>query len=202
MAWGGGELAELPNNESVRDLGAVSSEPLCAAVGRLPPEAWREDSSRQALFDVHRHTQSVVLLFVDVEQWPHLVVRRAAGWAHLGAVADSLMDAVVQANYPPGGVRLRAMVVRLPAGARIAPHRDRHDSFRQSHRIHIPLTTNPRVRFHVDGVPRSLPAGRAFEINNQKPHSVMNNGATDRVHFIFDYLPAAQLAAPGLAHTL
>ena len=194
-------MAELPNNSSVRDLGAVSGEPLRAAVERLPPGAWREDSSRQALFDVHRHTQSVVLLFVDVEQWPRLVVRRAAGWARVGTVAGPLMDAVVRAHYPPGGVRLRAMVVRLPARARIAPHRDRHESFRQSHRIHIPLATNSRVRFHVDGVPHSLAAGRAFEINNQKPHSVMNNGATDRVHFIFDYLPAAQLAAPGLART-
>ena len=192
-------MAELPNNGSVRDLGAVPADRLREEVDRLAPATWREDASRQACFDVHRDTQSVVILFVDVERWPRLVVRRAPGWAHLGGAAEALANVVINANYAVGGLVLRAMVVRLPARARIAPHRDRHDSFRRSHRIHVPLATNPRVRFHVDGVPHSLATGRAFEINNQKPHSVMNNGATDRVHFIFDYLPPAQLAAPDLA---
>jgi hypothetical protein len=31
--------------------------------------------------------------------------------------------------------------------------------------------------------------GDAYEINNQKNHSVMNSGKEDRVTFIFDYLP-------------
>lgn len=194
-------MAELQNNESVRDLGVAPCEPLRTAVDGLSPEAWREDASRQAEFEVHGATQSLVLLFVDVDEWPRIAVRQAAGWPRLGGVAQPLMDELIDAHYAPGGVVLRAMVVRLPTRARIAPHRDKHDSFRQSHRIHVPLTTNPRVRFLVDGVPHSLAAGRAFEINNQKPHSVMNNGATDRVHFIFDYLPAERLAGADRAQS-
>ena len=31
--------------------------------------------------------------------------------------------------------------------------------------------------------------GQAYEINNQKTHSVMNKGPTDRINFIFDYVP-------------
>ena len=31
--------------------------------------------------------------------------------------------------------------------------------------------------------------GQAYEINNQKAHSVMNKGSTDRINFIFDYVP-------------
>jgi hypothetical protein len=31
--------------------------------------------------------------------------------------------------------------------------------------------------------------GKAYEINNQRNHSVMNNGSEDRITFIFDYLP-------------
>ena len=34
-----------------------------------------------------------------------------------------------------------------------------------------------------------LEVGQAYEINNQKTHSVMNKGDTDRINFIFDYLP-------------
>jgi hypothetical protein len=33
--------------------------------------------------------------------------------------------------------------------------------------------------------------GRAYEINNQLPHSVLNTGSEDRISFIFDYLPPA-----------
>lgn len=183
----------------VRDLGDVCCEPLRAAVAGLDPAAWRADAYRQDSFEVHRATESVLLLFVDAESWPRIEVRRAAGWEHLGAVALQLMQRIVADHYPPGGVFLRAMAVRLPAGGRIAPHRDRHDSFRFSHRIHVPLATNARVRFLIDGAPHHLAAGRAFEIDNQRSHSVLNNGATPRDHFIFDYLPPDGIAAPGVA---
>ena len=32
-------------------------------------------------------------------------------------------------------------------------------------------------------------SARPYEINNQKIHSVMNKGDTDRINFIFDYVP-------------
>jgi aspartyl/asparaginyl beta-hydroxylase (cupin superfamily) len=62
-------------------------------------------------------------------------------------------------------------------------------TFRVSHRIHIPLTTHPRVRFMIDGRPYQFEVGQAYELNNQLTHSVMNSGKDDRINFIFDYLP-------------
>ena len=61
--------------------------------------------------------------------------------------------------------------------------------FGLGHRIHVPIVTNPRVRFMIDGRPYQLEVGQAYEINNQKTHSVMNKGDTDRINFIFDYVP-------------
>ena len=66
-----------------------------------------------------------------------------------------------------------------------------HPSFAAGHRIHVPITTNPRVRFTIDGRPCRMEIGQAYEINNQKMHSVMNGGTEDRITFIFDYLPSA-----------
>jgi aspartyl/asparaginyl beta-hydroxylase (cupin superfamily) len=57
----------------------------------------------------------------------------------------------------------------------------------------VPITTNPRVRFMIDGRPHQLQVGRAYEINNQKNHSVMNKGDEARITFIFDYVPPAEL---------
>ena len=183
----------------VRDLGPAACEPLRQAVAGLDRSAWQADVSRQDAFEVHRATESVLLLFVDAEQWPRLSIRRAAGWDALGPVAQPLIDSLIGAHYATGGVVLRAMVVRLPAAGRIAPHRDKHASFQRSHRLHVPLATNGRVRFLVDGVPWRLAEGRAYELDNQRTHSVLNNGPLPRDHLIFDYLPPAHLAAPGLA---
>ena len=46
----------------------------------------------------------------------------------------------------------------------------------------------------IDGRPHPLAVGRAYEVNNQKNHSVMNKGTEDRITFIFDYLPPDVIA--------
>jgi hypothetical protein len=38
--------------------------------------------------------------------------------------------------------------------------------------------------------PFKLEVGQCYEINNRMMHSVANKGDTDRIHFIFDYVPA------------
>jgi hypothetical protein len=53
----------------------------------------------------------------------------------------------------------------------------------------VPISTNARVRFTIDGRPVHMEIGQAYEINNQKAHSVMNKGTNDRINFIFDYVP-------------
>ena len=46
----------------------------------------------------------------------------------------------------------------------------------------------------IDGRPYQFEVGQAYEINNQKQHSVMNKGSDDRITFIFDYVPPGPLA--------
>jgi hypothetical protein len=41
----------------------------------------------------------------------------------------------------------------------------------------------------IEGRPYQMEVGQAYEINNQKSHSVMNKGNEDRINFIFDYVP-------------
>ena len=71
-----------------------------------------------------------------------------------------------------------------------------HASFRCGHRIHVPITTNRRVWFTIDGRPYQLEVGQAYEVNNQKQHSVANRGAEERITFIFDYIPPGPLKYP------
>jgi len=180
----------------IRDLGPVPCETLIDAVRRLDETAWAQERYRQQACEAHRSTQASVLGLRDARRWPRLAVVHADGRHPRGDSAWPVMNAIVACGYELGGVVIRAMAVRLPAGGRIAPHVDTHASLRLSHRIHVPLVTNPRVRFFIDGVPHRFAAGRAVEINNQLSHSVMNDGPDDRVHLIFDYLPPERLAEP------
>jgi aspartyl/asparaginyl beta-hydroxylase (cupin superfamily) len=111
-----------------------------------------------------------------------------------------LMHDIIRKHYPPGGTIIRAMAAKLAAGGKIKPHHDKHPSFHCGHRIHVPITTNPRVRFMIEGRPYQFTVGQAYELNNQKQHSVMNKGTEDRITFIFDYVPPGPLAyVPGKA---
>ena len=178
----------------LRDLGPVAVEPLTKAVLALTEDDWRAQSIRQDEYEVHRQTQSIVLVFTDGQGWPNIEVKKEAGWDLLAELAMPLIHNVLAEHYEPGGTIIRAMAARLPADNIIKPHVDRHPSFHSSHRIHVPLTTNSRVRFMIDGRPYRLVVGRAYELNNQKNHSVMNKGSQDRITLIFDYLPAQVVA--------
>jgi hypothetical protein len=182
--------------EPLRDLGPVQVAPLKDAVLSLPPAAWLEQIQRQQNYDVHRYTQSVVLFFTDGSGWPSITVTKEPGWDRLAHVAVPLMHDLIERFYAPGGTIIRAMAAKLLAGAVIKPHCDSHPSFHSGHRIHVPITTNPRVRFHIDGRPYQFEVGRAYEINNQLMHSVMNRGVDDRITFIFDYVPPHILGRP------
>ncbi|MCH9693519.1 MAG: aspartyl/asparaginyl beta-hydroxylase domain-containing protein [Gammaproteobacteria bacterium] len=173
----------------LRELGDVDSSALRDLILAQDDDAWREDAYRQKTFDVHYDTQSILLLFVDLERWPDIVVSREAGWPRLADVALPLMDDIISRCYPPGGTVIRAMAAKLLAGKNVTPHTDKHESFHRGHRIHVPITTNPRVRFMIDGRPYQFQPGQAYEINNQMRHSVANKGKEDRITFIFDYVP-------------
>jgi len=179
-------------DQPLRELGVVDSAALRETILGQDEVAWREDSFRQEEFDVHRQTESILVLFLDIKKWPELAVSREPGWNRLADAAIPLMDEIIRNHYPPGGTIIRAMAAKLVSGGKITPHIDRHPSFHAGHRIHVPITTNPRVRFMIDGQPYQFEPGKAYEINNQKMHSVMNKGKEDRITFIFDYVPPSE----------
>ena len=177
----------------IRELGPVDSDALGQAILNQDEEAWLEEKHRQQAYDVHRETESIVMVFVDLDDWPNMAIKKEPGWDRLAAVAVPVMHDVIGRFYPKGGTIIRAMAAKVLAGGKIKPHRDSHPSFGRGHRIHVPIQTNPRVRFMIDGRPYKLQVGQAYEINNQKQHSVMNKGTEDRITFIFDYVPPEEL---------
>ncbi len=175
-----------------RCLGPVDVGALRDRILAMEADAWAEQAVRQQTYEVHRDTESIVMLFCD-EAWPDGEIYREAGYDRLADVATPVIDHIIETYYEPGGILLRAMAAKLNARGRINPHRDSLHSFHIGHRIHVPLTTSTSVRYTISGKPYSFDVGNAYEINNQRLHSVLNMGADDRISFIFDYVPPDQV---------
>jgi hypothetical protein len=171
----------------IRPLGAVDATRLTERVLATEEAAWYTDNRRQDDYEVHAETQSIILVFFT--GWPEVHVSHAHGWDGFNDVAMPVIDTLVARHYRPGGLVLRIVLARLLPGKSIDLHYDRHPSFDIAHRVHVPLLTNPGVEFTVGPQQIAPRAHQAFELNNKLPHSVVNRGATARVHLIFDYAP-------------
>lgn len=173
----------------LKTLGPVNHAPLKAAMLAATPEMWLEEQLRQKSFDVHAKTHSMILLFA--EGWPDIQVKKHSAWDRYSAYALPLIRQIIRDHYQPHGTVIRAMLAKLLAGKAIDEHMDEHPSFAVGHRIHVPLVTNDRIRFMIDGDDFYLKEGIAYEVSNLDYHAVANESDEDRVHFIFDYVEDA-----------
>lgn len=80
-------------------------------------------------------------------------------------------------------------LLRLGAGSVIHEHRDPGAAYADGFfRIHVPITSNDQTRFVVGGEALVMHPGECWYANFSLPHSVRNDGATDRVHLVLDGL--------------
>ena len=115
--------------------------------------------------------------------------------ADRGGVVEAAAAAAAPYGYA-SPVYPKAMLARLAAGGRIARHTDPETgpSHVFTHKIHVPLQTDPRATLTVGGADFHLEAGHAWEVNNLAPHEAFNGGAYDRVHFIFEVFDGSRAA--------
>jgi hypothetical protein len=93
----------------LRELGEIDAAPLVDAILSLGDDAWREEKYRQEAFDVHKHTESVVMVFVNLEVWPIIEIKKEPGWDRLARVGVPVMHDIIDRCYPKGGTIFRAM---------------------------------------------------------------------------------------------
>ncbi len=178
--------------QSVRQLCPVDIVQLRAAVLAIPEAVWAaENNAKPNRYDALDQARHIVFRFVtETDDW-----RRSDDfplWAQWRALLE---PALSQATEPYGyasGAYPRIMLARMPPGGAIHPHRDANPAAKWPHKIHIPLQTNDKVTFFVDGVGHHFPEGLAVEVNNMGVHAVANQGDRDRIHLIFEYFDLDQ----------
>lgn len=106
-------------------------------------------------------------------------------WQDLPALAQSphLSQFIHSLACPVKSVRL----MRLHPGAVIKPHKDHGLCLEQGEaRLHVPLQTNERLNFYVNGKKVPMQAGDLWYINADQEHRVENQGTEARINLVID----------------
>jgi len=99
------------------------------------------------------------------------------------ANSEHFRSALNMFECPLQAVRL----MKLTPGSRIKEHTD-HDLAAETGtaRLHVPIVTNDKVEFLLNGTRVVLAEGECWYLRLSEPHSVANNGDSDRVHLVID----------------
>jgi len=190
---------ELNENkaDTVRPIGPIRCEELLYRLKQIKSEEWDTDEdyflnyNKQILQADKKNiaalggTKHMVFRFSNKKASPFVYFesKRWNQWADV--LLPVMHQATAHLNYKKPYYP-KVMLANLPAKSFIRPHTDGSAEKLSPHKIHIPLVTNQDCFFYEEQVRFHFEEGMAYEVNNVKTHSVINNGTTDRIHLVFE----------------
>lgn len=85
----------------------------------------------------------------------------------------------------------RSRLMRLDPGAEVKLHSDINFYWRERIRIHVPVVTDPAVRFRCAAREVHMEAGEAWVFDNWRQHTVINPSGVRRIHLVVDTVGTA-----------
>lgn len=149
---------------------------------------WNIETSRQKTYDVHKHTETINLLW-SLNSLSNPVIENNKTKEYYFFDIDNFLKNIKNfyiKRYGKGSFK-RILLTKLKAKSNIDIHQDLGKSLENCFRTHIPIITNDEVYFFVDGEKKNMKIGEIWEIDNKKPHMVKNQSNFDRIHLIIDY---------------
>lgn len=89
----------------------------------------------------------------------------------------------------------RTRLMRIAAGGEVPRHRDINYHWYRRVRLHIPVVTDPAVRFQCGEAEVHMAAGELWAFDHTQPHQVINPSDADRIHLVVDVRRDAGLEA-------
>jgi len=80
----------------------------------------------------------------------------------------------------------RTRLMRLAPGEKVSRHSDVSLYWWHRFRIHVPIVTDPRVKFYCEDTHVHMQAGEAWTFDNWRYHEVHNDSDITRVHLVID----------------
>jgi hypothetical protein len=173
--------------DNYRFLSKIDIIDLKNKIKELPNEMWDEHILRQTLFEPHKHTQTLEIMWDMGSLEINKVGKIHSNYYKLDMeLFLNKLKPIYELNYGKGYF-VRVLLVKLKSNTNIATHIDNGESLINCKRTHIPIITNELVSFTIDNEKKYLSEGEIWEINNTKEHSVNNDSNEDRIHLIVDY---------------
>lgn len=165
-------------------LGELSSiTNLISVVSEYDNAKWVEFSDRKKTGGIASSNTDTIPLLYD-----HRAIRPTfyKDYDYLAESIDTVTS-IAQKQLSCGELK-QAILTRLHAGALIGKHKDKGPITATSHRVHVPIITNPHCIFTVDTEFMNMRPGEIWAIDNVgKYHSVSNLGLSHRIHLILDF---------------
>jgi aspartyl/asparaginyl beta-hydroxylase (cupin superfamily) len=80
-----------------------------------------------------------------------------------------------------------AFFARLEPHSCVGAHKDGNKPFLAlCNRIHVPIITNPAVKYIIEGVEYYWERGKIYEFDNMREHAVVNRSNEYRVHLVIN----------------
>jgi hypothetical protein len=80
----------------------------------------------------------------------------------------------------------RTRLMRLSGQAEVTPHVDVNYYWRERVRVHVPIVTQPTVRFTCGDAELNMRAGECWIFDTWRMHNVVNDHALPRIHLVAD----------------
>jgi hypothetical protein len=80
----------------------------------------------------------------------------------------------------------RTRLMRLSGQAEVRTHVDIHYYWRERMRVHVPIVTQPTVRFTCGEAEINMAAGECWIFDTWRPHRVVNDDSRSRIHLVAD----------------
>jgi hypothetical protein len=148
---------------------------LAREIDALGPDVWRPHPQGFAGND------ALTLVSVDGDPDSDAVHGAMRPTPHLLACPYLL-----QAMNSLGAVWGRSRLMRLAGQAEVTPHVDINYYWREHMRIHVPIVTQPTVRFVCDGHEINMAAGECWTFDTWRRHNVHNDDHRQRIHLVAD----------------
>jgi hypothetical protein len=162
----------------------IDVEPINKKLKQIPNQNWVESKSHDS-YQYHQKNQSLAL--VSDDDFRHSNPTFLPNFNYFVDELEPILR-IITKHFQNAGYVIRILMAKLPAAKTIAAHCDSGFSLLHCNRIHIPLTTNDKVTFSVGGEKKKMKVGEMWEINNATVHSVINEGETECIHLIIDWV--------------
>lgn len=178
------KIVEKP--KYLTDFGYVEADDIIELAQSLSPSMWdKENTLKENKYDCFHHTKHIIFRFIKNNRDPRDFYSNTIWEMVKPRVQPILLEIAAHYQYV-NPVFPKVMLAQLQAGYSIDTHTDGANACLHTHKIHLPLITDPAVKFIISDRSFHLETSHAYEVNNIARHGVVNNSSVDRIHLIFE----------------